>query len=420
MNPEDGYDPNRLFGLSRRMQRYFAGFLMYSFLHGVAFSMIVSVLMPQHLKDIGLSNPTAMLGMISAGGSLISIFINVIVGSMSDRTRSRFGRRKPWIFCGAIIAGFSYWAIGNPQTGIGVGYAYWFAMIGNNMMIAPIVATLSDSIPQRSRATVSAAYGGGQVVGQSVGTLLGSFFIFQPIIGFIVGGLCMAAGGLIITVINPKDRSTAQEPKNEDPVWKVILETFRPPIKGAADFWKAFLCRTGLIVAYQMITSYQLYILQEHVGLTKADSAAAISVMSIITLVVSLLSTAVSGPISDKIGRRKPLVMFACGLYAVGIAMPWLFPSRMGMFLFAAIAGFGYGMYLAVDQALNVDVLPNPEEAGKDLGILNIATCAGQAIGSGITSWIVTVTAAYTLVFPTAIGIAIFAGVLVFTIKKTK
>ena len=37
------------------------------------------------------------------------------------------------------------------------------------------------------------------------------------------------------------------------------------------------------------------------------------------------------------------------------------------MILFSAIGGFGYGMYGSVDQALNVDVLPNEEEAGKDL-----------------------------------------------------
>ncbi|RDX26361.1 transporter, partial [Bifidobacterium breve] len=44
------------------------------------------------------------------------------------------------------------------------------------------------------------------------------------------------------------------------------------------------------------------------------------------------------------------------------------------MYLYAGIAGFGYGVYSAIDQALNVDVLPNKEEAGKDLGILNLAT----------------------------------------------
>ena len=45
--------------------------------------------------------------------------------------------------------------------------------------------------------------------------------------------------------------------------------------------------------------------------------------------------------------------------------MPWIFKSTMGMYLFAGIAGLGYAVYSAVDQALLVDVLPNKEEAGR-------------------------------------------------------
>ena len=63
--------------------------------------------------------------------------------------------------------------------------------------------------------------------------------------------------------------------------------------------------------------------------------------------------------------------------------------NALGMILFSAIGGFGYGMYGSVDQALNVDVLPNEEEAGKDLGILNIATTLGQMVGPIVTSAIV-------------------------------
>lgn len=72
--------------------------------------------------------------------------------------------------------------------------------------------------------------------------------------------------------------------------------------------------------------------------------------------------------------------MVACVVFAVGLAMPWIFPTAMGMYLFGGISSFGYGMYLSVDQALNVDVLPNKETAGKDPGFMNIATCAGRPL----------------------------------------
>ena len=108
--------------------------------------------------------------------------------------------------------------------------------------------------------------------------------------------------------------------------------------------------------------------------------------MSIITMVVSLTASLISGPISDKMHTRKVPVIIASLLFAIGTAMPWIMPSVTGMYLYAGIAGFGYGVYSAIDQALNVDVLPNKEEAGKGLGILNLATTLGQAVGPTITS----------------------------------
>lgn len=170
----------------------------------------------------------------------------------------------------------------------------------------------------------------------------------------------------------------------------------------------------------QRVSAYQLYILQDYVQLDTATVTVVVSEMPLITMVVSLIASFVVGPISDKIGRRKAPVCLACALFAIGIAMPWVFKSAMGMLLFAGVAGFGYGVYSAVDQALNVDVLPNKADAGKDLGFLNIATCAGQALGSAATSSIVSATGSYLTVFPIAIVMAVASAGFVLSIKGVK
>ena len=108
--------------------------------------------------------------------------------------------------------------------------------------------------------------------------------------------------------------------------------------------------------------------------------------MSIITMVVSLTASLISGPISDKMHTHKVPVIIASLLFAIGTAMPWIMPSVTGMYLYAGIAGFGYGVYSAIDQALNVDVLPNKEEAGKGLGILNLATTPNQPLEADFDS----------------------------------
>lgn len=77
-------------------------------------------------------------------------------------------------------------------------------------------------------------------------------------------------------------------------------------------------------------------------------------------------------------------------------------------------------MYMAVDQAINVDVLPDEKTAGKDLGFLNIATCAGQAIGSSVTSIVVAVTGGYFWVFPVAILMTVVSVVSALSIRRIR
>lgn len=154
-----------------------------------------------------------------------------------------------------------------------------------------------------------------------------------------------------------------------------------PKFSTSRDFYKAFGCRVCMLLSYQMISVYQLYIVEDYVHQTKTEAAGTIATMSIITMVVSLTASLISGPISDKMHTHKVPVIIASLLFAIGTAMPWIMPSVTGMYLYAGIAGFGYGVYSAIDQALNVDVLPNKEEAGKGLGILNLATTLGQAVG---------------------------------------
>ncbi|ETJ38556.1 ScrT Sucrose transporter, partial [human gut metagenome] len=89
----------------------------FAILQNMGFYMIAAVLMPQRLKDIGVTNPDALLGTISAAGAMISLFVNVFVGSLSDRTRSRLGKRAPWYLIGSIVSALSFYSIGIPSTG---------------------------------------------------------------------------------------------------------------------------------------------------------------------------------------------------------------------------------------------------------------------------------------------------------------
>ena len=399
--------------------RFGAGFLIFGILWMSGLSIVSAVLLPEHYKAIEGANPEALVGIVNSFTAVASLVSNLMFGNFSDRSRSRFGRRTPWIVFGALLGGVTLFLTGTTHNAVLLTIFYCACMVGLNCMIAPLVAILSDRVPSGVRGTMSAFYGAGSTIGAPVGTMIGALFITNLIPGFAVAGVLMFLGGVVAVVIMPREQSADYLPKEEGSL-KDVLMSFRPPkFSTAHDFYKAFAGRFCMLVSYQMISVYQLYIIQNYIGQSVQQSAVTISVVSSIIMVVSLVGSFISGPVSDLIGRRKVPVIVASVLFAIGIAMPWIFPSSMGMYLFAGIAGLGYAVYSAVDQALLVDVLPNKEEAGKDLGILNLATTLGQMCGPIIMSAIV-VNLGYTFAFPVSIALAIIGCFFIQIIKGVK
>lgn len=229
--------------------------------------------------------------------------------------------------------------------------------------------------------------------------------------------------GILAIIIWPREKSAALadgEKKKEELNLVSLLKMFVPPTKNCRNFYLALVGRLLLIFGYFCVNGYQLYILEKYIGLPVAEAGAVLSSMSVVIMVVSLISSLTSGAISDKLGARKPIIAVATLLIAVGIAAPWILKSVMGMYGFALLAGLGYGIYSSVDQALNVDVLPSKEEAGKDLGILNIANTIGQILGPIVTSSIVVATGSYFMAFPVAIVLVVVGFVFIALIKGVK
>lgn len=402
-----------------KLTRFGAGFLIFGILWMSGLGIVSAVLLPMQYKTIEGANPDALVGIVNAFTAVASLVSNLMFGNFSDRTRSRYGRRTPWIIFGAVLGGVTLFLTGTTHNAVLLTFWYCLCMFGLNCMIAPMVAILSDRIPSGVRGTMSAFYGAGATIGAPIGTMLGAFFIQNLLPGFAVAGVLMFLGGVVAVLIIPKEESADYLPASQTGFKEVIM-SFRPPkFSTAHDFYKAFAGRFCMLISYQMINVYQLYIIQNWIGQDVKQSGITIATVSTITMVVSLLGSFIAGPVSDLIGRRKAPVIVSSVLFAIGIAMPWFIRSSMGMFLFAAIAGLGYAVYSAVDQALLVDVLPNKEEAGKDLGILNLATTLGQMCGPIIMSSIV-VAAGYNFAFPVAIALAIIGCFFIMIIKGVK
>ncbi len=210
------------------LTRFGIGFFVFGFLWCIGLQVVNSVLLPEHYKSIEGIEPEALLGIVNAWTAVASLVSNLMFGNFSDRSRSRFGRRTPWIVFGAVLGGVTLFLTGMTTNPILLTVLYCLCMFGLNAMIAPCVAILSDRVPSGIRGTMSAFYGAGSTVGAPIGVMLGAVFITNMVPGFAVAGVFMFLGGFVAVLIFPKEEAADYLPKADSGV-KDIVMSFRPP-----------------------------------------------------------------------------------------------------------------------------------------------------------------------------------------------
>ncbi|MDN4474450.1 MFS transporter [Demequina sp. SYSU T00192] len=378
----------------------------------------IAVLMPALVEDIAPDQKVALVGVLGIAGAALSLVSNIIFGALSDVTRSRYGARVPWIVGGAAVAAASLFMFGG--SGSVPELVIWWCvyMTALNAIIAPMVAEISDRVPTERRGTVSAIYGVGMLIGATASTVVGAFFVSNPGTGISMFAFLTILSAVVFVAIAPRTSNLGVA--REKLSGKQIVRSFRPPTKGARDFYLALFGKFFLVAGTYAVSNYQLYILTDYIKLEEDGAAKIIAINGMIALVTGLVFGFISGPISDKFGRRKPFVIVSALVVAIGMAFPLAMPAAWAMVAYAVFLGVGQGTFNSVDQALNIDVLPDADSAAKDLGILNVANSGGQILGPVIMSIVVTVTGGYALGFGAAILLLIAAAVTLGAIKTVK
>ncbi|MGO3886809.1 MAG: MFS transporter, partial [Mycetocola sp.] len=378
----------------------------------------IAVLLPSVLERIAPDDKVALVGSVGIVGAVLALAANIVFGALSDVTRSPIGRRGPWILGGAVVGAGALVALSTTESVTGV-FVWWCVYIlGLNSIIASMVAVISDRVTEKYRGTVSALYGVSMVVGVSLAQIIGARFLENTGPGFLLFAAATLASGVLFVIIAP-ERSNRGD-SAERLTAKQILSSFALPRRGARDFYLALIGKFLLMAGTYAITNYQLYILTDYIGLETAAAGGIISTAALITLITGLVFGFGSGPLSDKVGRRKPFVIGSAVLIGIGALVPAFAPFAWGYIVFAVLSGIGNGVFNSVDQALNIEVLPNKENAAKDLGLLNVANTGGQIIGPVITSFLVVATGGYQATFFAAAILLGAAALVIAPIRKVR
>jgi MFS family permease len=320
---------------------------------------------------VGIKQAPGSLALVSGIGAFVSIFGNPFFGRMSDRTSSRFGMRRPWMIIG-LVGGTVGVAIVSFAPNIPVVLLGWcIAQLFFNALLAALIAVLPDQVPGAQRGMVSGVLGVCLPIAAVSGTFLVKLLSGHQVAAFLAP---CAVGGFFILLfaLALKDRRLA---KADRPMWSLreFASTFYVKPRTSPDFAWAFASRFLFLMAYALLTTYEAYYLIQKIGSAVADVPQQIFLGTLVQSVVIVAASLIGGHFSDRTGRRKVFVFIASIVYGLALFAVAMASSFNGFLIGMAISGLGFGIYTAVDLALVADVLPNPGQNAKDLGVFNIA-----------------------------------------------
>lgn len=380
---------------------------------------VPSVLLAVHLEDVDTAHKEANLALVVGLGALVSTVIQPVWGMASDRTRSRYGRRAPYLLAGALLGALGLLAVALANTVLTIALSWCVVQAAVTGANGVLHAVLPDRVPVAVRGTVSAALGAGTMLGILGGQILASSLVPHGLLlPYAVVATVLVASMAVFVVENP-DVSSREAPRRPFHA-KALLGMVWVSPRRHPDFACAFLGRLFLLLGYHTVGAYQLYILQDYVGLERAEALGTITRWGLTSMSTMLLALLVSGWLSDRINRRKPFVVASTLIIGVALGIPYAMPTVNGFLLYAAIGGFGFGCYQAVDTALISQVLPSAEDAAKDLGVAGLASHLPQILAPVLAGFIVVHLGGYATLFQFAFAVSVLGALCVLPIKSVR
>ena len=361
------------------------------------------------------------LSLVTSVGMFTTMLIQPVVGMLSDLTRSKWGRRVPWIAAGAVV-GAALAALLPASPTIAILVIVWsLAQLVVSIAQGPLLTTVVDRVPKSRIGAASAVTGLIAFLGAIGGSLLaGSLFAAMGLAAYLPIALM-----LVLTVLSfvlfARDRSSAKlavEPLRIRTFFDSYVRAFAD-----RDFRWAWIAKVLLYIGFGIVNVYTIYMLQSYVtpALSASQALQIAPLMSFASLPPALIGMVLSGRWSDKIGRRKPFVIVSSVIMALAFLIPLAWPTLAALFVAVAVAGFGMGTFVVVDQALFIELLPDPESTGRDLGVATLGGNLGQAIGPALAGGVVVSAGGnYGAVWPVAFIVALAAGFAIIPIKRVR
>ncbi|WP_432512090.1 MFS transporter [Kineococcus sp. SYSU DK001] len=313
---------------------------------------------------------TTIYSLSSALAAVFTVLALPTVGALSDRSRSRFGRRRPYLVAAAAafaLGGTLLVTATHPAVFV---LAHLLITLGFTTAGVTTIALLADRLPADRRgptaAFLSLSTALGALVGMGVTTPFGADLAPMVALPTAIAVL----GLLALTAVLREERST----RPRTPLrWREVVGIFWVNPLRFPDFAFVFSSRLLVFSGVAALNGYQVFYLLRRVGLEPAQLSGAILLTVVVNCGISLLVAPAIGKLSDRLGVRKPFILVAAIILAAGLVLASTATSFPAYLVGGAVVALGQGVYFAVELTLATQVLPDPENPAKDLALIKVA-----------------------------------------------
>jgi MFS family permease len=339
----------------------------------------INILLQERVPDlVGPGEAGRALALMDTFAVLIAIVVQPTVGSISDYTISRWGRRKPYIAIGSVLDLVFLIGIASGETYLSILAFLILLQFSSNFAQGPFQGYIPDLVPSSQVATASALVGVMSILGVVGGTLiistgygLGDFTVPTIMLGVVE---VATAIGTILWV----DEGRQPKPRNGRTWVGIARETWGLDVFAHRGFVAMVLSRLFVLAGIAVLTKLAVLYLERTLLMGPDERQFWVPATNALVALVILLSTWPAARLSDRIGR-KPVIYGACALGAAGAALgavaPGIAVAEVGVVLIATSAG----AFLAVDWALMTEIIPK-ESAGRFMGMSNVATASAGPV----------------------------------------
>jgi MFS family permease len=356
---------------------------------GFALTMLSNTLEPAVLGhkvlELAPDRPNTALGFTTFAGLLVAMLVQPIVGVLSDRTRSRWGRRLPYFALGTFLVIACLFLIALAPDFAFLVAGVLLIQFASNTVQGPWQALIPDHVPETQRGMASSVKATFDILALIVGRLVAGQLVGkysqwgQPAILAAVGVPSFVfIVALVVTAFTAREDTNAAAQAPDQTIGQALKRSFSVDFRAHPAFGWWFANRLLFWAAFIALNTFLLFYAIDVLKLQQDDAQRYIGQLSTVLGVALVAMSIPAGWLSDRFGR-KPLVV-ASGIIACIGTLIILFARDVTLITIAAvIVGIGIGSFLSANWALITDIVPR-NEAARYLGIANIATAGGSAI----------------------------------------